>query len=135
MIFLALRTARSAAQFRTVFQQHFPIVSPRIDPAVAEHLIKHFRQGFDKLKVEKALKVSNWTCAMKEMGFWNADNSIRLEWYTTDVWEGTDYPQEFKSHMDKVYKRCHKLAEGLPVQEAEKMLLKKLGKQVWTSLP
>ena len=101
---------------------------------MAEHLIKHFRQGFDKLKAEKALKVSNWTCAMKEMGFWNADNSIRLEWYTTDVWEGTDYPQEFKSHMDKVYKRCHKLAEGLPVQEAEKMLLKKLGKQVWMSI-
>ncbi len=50
-----------------------------------EMLIGAFRHGFGELRKEKALKVSNFTCVMKDMGIWNEDSSINMKFYREDI--------------------------------------------------
>lgn len=63
-------------------------VENALSDKVKTELKKAFRSGFDEIRMEKVLKLSNFSCTMKQAGLWNEDNSINMEYYGEGIFEG-----------------------------------------------
>ncbi len=75
---------------------------------IKDAIITGFREGFDRLKGEKALKISNFTCVMKEMNMWNEDDTINMDYYRNMVFEGVSTSQKQKRKL-KQSRMCARL--------------------------
>jgi hypothetical protein len=92
-----------------------------------EHDLEHLMESLHALKVDKIVRLSNLTCVMTSMGFWNEDKTINTEFWTKGKWEALPepMPEEFVEHFNKKVDICQKIADVIPEPKEDDLPFKK----------
>lgn len=85
------------------------------------------------LKMGKVMKISNLTCVMKEIGMWNEDETINMEFFrgmldSQNLVEELD--EDFAMMNMKKYEMCYKMSQGFPAEDIPNKGMRRFGKQM-----